>query len=192
MKRMSPLILLIALLVMLGACGSDATVASKSGSTKTTSTTVATSDANSSATTATTAAGATGTVVGIATSSLGKIVTNGSGQTLYMFTPDSATSSTCTGGCASAWPPVPGPATSGVGVDAGQLGVVSRADGSQQATFAGHPLYTFSGDISAGDVKGQGTGGKWYVLDSAGAAVTGAAASTPTTAAPTTADDSGY
>jgi predicted lipoprotein with Yx(FWY)xxD motif len=192
MMRLTPPALLFSLLLVLGACGSDsAKVASAPPTTKAPSTTVAASDASSSATTA--AAGSSGAVVEIKDSSLGKIVTNGSGVTLYMFTPDSATSSACTGGCASAWPPVTGPATKGTGVDADDLGVITRADGTKQATFYGHPLYTYAGDSVAGDVTGQGSGGKWFVLTSAGTAVKAAAGSTPTTvASSTTDDDSGY
>jgi predicted lipoprotein with Yx(FWY)xxD motif len=189
MRRFTPIALIFAFLFVLGACGSSSTVASKSSTAKTT-TTVASADANSSATTAA-PGGASATVVDIKTSSLGKIITNGSGQTLYEFTPDTATSSACTGGCASAWPPAVGPATAGSGVDASDLGTVTRADGTTQATLSGHPLYTFSGDTAPGDVNGQGTGGKWYVLDSEGNPVTGAASS-PTTMAPTTTDASGY
>jgi len=190
MKRLTPIALMFSFLFVLGACGSNSTVASKSAAAKAT-TTVASADANSSATTAA-PAGPSGTMVEIKTSSLGKIITDGSGRTLYSFSPDSATSSACTGGCASAWPPVVGPATKGSGVAQDDLGTLTRADGTTQATFYGHPLYTFSGDSAPGDVNGEGSGGKWYVLDAEGNPVKGAAGSSPTTMAPTTAGASGY
>jgi predicted lipoprotein with Yx(FWY)xxD motif len=85
------------------------------------------------------------------------ILTNGSGDTLYYYKPDSATSSACTGGCASAWPPLLSPAgapTSSANLP-GKLGVLSDANG-MQVTYNGHPLYTFANDTSAGMVTGNG------------------------------------
>ena len=189
MKRFAPLTLAFSFLLLLGACGSDAKVASSTSPKATTATTEASSDASSSATTAAPSSGG-GTVVEIKSSTLGKIVTDGSGHTLYMFTPDSATMSACTAGCATAWPPAKGPATTGSGVDADDLGTVTRSDGTTQATFYGHPLYTYAGDSAPGDVTGQGSGGKWYVLDASGNPVmsSGSASSATTTSD----DDSGY
>ena len=112
--------------------------------------------------TETTAGAAT---VAVAESSLGEILVDGDGMTLYMFVPDAQGPSTCEGGCLAAWPAVPGPATAGDGVEGARLGVAARSDGSEQATCDGWPLYTFAQDTAAGDVTGQGSGGKWYVLD---------------------------
>src|SRR5262249_32781730 len=69
------------------------------------------------------------------------VVTNAQGFTLYSFAPDTATTSKCNGACAQIWPPVTGPATAGQGVT-GRLGTITRSDGSKQATYDGHPLYT--------------------------------------------------
>jgi predicted lipoprotein with Yx(FWY)xxD motif len=86
------------------------------------------------------------------------------GRTLYYFTPDTATSAACTGGCASNWPPLL--ATSGTPSSdpalSGKLGVLSGPNGNQ-VVYNGHPLYTFSKDSAAGDATGQGIGGKWFV-----------------------------
>ena len=72
------------------------------------------------------------------------VLTNTKGFTLYSFAPDTSTKSNCNGTCAQNWPPVKGPATaSGV---KGTFGTIKRSDGSTQATFDGHPLYTFVGD----------------------------------------------
>ena len=132
---------------------------------------------------ATTAPSAAGTSVKLSDSDLGEILTTDDGTTLYLFTPDTGTESTCTGGCASAWPPLTGPAT-GDGVDADDLGTTTRDDGTEQVTFYGHPVYTYAGDAGPGETSGQGSGGKWYVIDEDGNAVmTSAGASTPTTAA---------
>ncbi|MCW2908644.1 MAG: hypothetical protein JWL68_3433, partial [Actinomycetia bacterium] len=76
------------------------------------------------------------------------VLTNGKGFTVYSFAPDTPTKSNCNGTCAQNWPPVKGPATaSGV---KGTFGTITRSNGATQATFAGHPLYTFVGDTSPG------------------------------------------
>jgi predicted lipoprotein with Yx(FWY)xxD motif len=104
--------------------------------------------------------------VGLADSSLGQILVDGAGMTLYMFAPDNQGPSTCTESCLEAWPMVQGPATAGTGVDAALVGTAARPeDGTPQATCNGWPLYTFAQDAAAGDVNGQGVGGNWYVLD---------------------------
>ena len=101
------------------------------------------------------------------------VLTNAKGFTLYWFVPDTATKSNCNGSCAHFWPPVKGPATAGAGVT-GKLGVITRSDGSKQAAYDGHPLYTYVGDTAPGQAKGNGlnlSGGVWHeVTASAGAA----------------------
>jgi len=92
------------------------------------------------------------------------VVTNAKGFTLYWFVPDTATTSKCNGSCATFWPPVKGPATAGAGVT-GKLATIKRADGSEQATYNGHPLYTYAGDNAPGQAAGDGlnvNGGVWH------------------------------
>jgi predicted lipoprotein with Yx(FWY)xxD motif len=92
------------------------------------------------------------------------VVTNAKGFTLYWFVPDTATTSKCNGSCATFWPPVKGPATAGAGVT-GKLATIKRADGSVQATYNGHPLYTYVGDHAPGQATGNGldvNGGVWH------------------------------
>jgi predicted lipoprotein with Yx(FWY)xxD motif len=92
------------------------------------------------------------------------VVTNAQGLTLYWFVPDTATTSKCNGSCATFWPPVKGPATAGAGVT-GNLATITRADGSAQATYNGHPLYTYVGDHAPGQATGDGldvNGGVWH------------------------------
>ena len=92
------------------------------------------------------------------------VVTNAKGFTLYWFVPDTATTSKCSGSCATFWPPVKGPATAGAGVT-GKLATIKRADGSAQATYNGHPLYTYVGDHAPGQATGNGlnvNGGVWH------------------------------
>jgi predicted lipoprotein with Yx(FWY)xxD motif len=91
------------------------------------------------------------------------VLTDAKGFTLYWFAPDTSTTSKCNGSCASFWPPVKGPVTA-VGVK-GTFGTIKRSDGSVQATFDGHPLYTFKGDKAPGEASGNGlniNGGLWH------------------------------
>jgi predicted lipoprotein with Yx(FWY)xxD motif len=99
------------------------------------------------------------------------VVTNSKGRTLYWFVPDTSTTSKCTGSCATFWPPVTGTVTAGTGVT-GTLGTITRPDGTTQATYDGHPLYTYVGDSAAGQAKGNGlnlSGGVWYEMTVSGA-----------------------
>ena len=106
-----------------------------------------------------------------ADSTLGEIVTDADGKTLYMFDNDTQGSgeSSCTGECLTNWPPLTtegdAPAVKGV---TGEVGTIETADGSTQVTLNGWPLYYFAGDAAAGDVNGQGVGGIWWVLSPAG------------------------
>ena len=99
------------------------------------------------------------------------VLTNAKGFTLYSFAPDTPTKSNCNGTCATFWPPVKGPATaSGV---KGTFGTIKRSDGSTQATFDGHPLYTFAADTAPGQAKGNGLneqGGVWHEITTSGTA----------------------
>jgi len=92
------------------------------------------------------------------------VLTNSRGLTLYLFAPDTPTTSRCTGSCADYWPPVFGIPTAGPGVT-GRLGTIKRPDGSLQATYDGHPLYTYIGDSGPGRASGNNldlNGGYWY------------------------------
>jgi predicted lipoprotein with Yx(FWY)xxD motif len=99
------------------------------------------------------------------------VLTNAKGFTLYSFAPDTSAMSKCNGACAQNWPPVKGPATaSGV---KGTFGTIKRSDDSVQATFDGHPLYTFVGDSAPGQAKGNGlnaAGGLWHEITTSGSA----------------------
>ena len=108
------------------------------------------------------------------------VLTNAQGFTLYWFAPDTPTTSKCNGSCATFWPPVKGPATAGTGV-AGKLGTITRADGSTQATYNGHPLYTYKGDTAPGQDKGNNlniSGGVWHDVTATGGAAPAPSTST--------------
>lgn len=107
---------------------------------------------------------------------LGEILVGPDGMTLYMFDNDTkgSGSSSCTGGCASTWPPltVEGDPTSGDGVTA-PFATLERESGKAQVTANGWPLYYYGGDSSPGDANGQGVGGVWYVLRPDGTPIRG-------------------
>jgi predicted lipoprotein with Yx(FWY)xxD motif len=117
---------------------------------------------------------ATGTVV-VAESSLGQILTDAEGRTLYLFTPDEAGTPTCYDSCAENWPPLTatGEVTAGAGLDATKLTTVDRTDGTKQVKYGDWPLYYFAADSAAGDTNGQGVGEKWFVVAPSGDAIGG-------------------
>lgn len=125
------------------------------------------------------AAGASrATVVSLRHTSLGKILVNSSGHTLYEFTRDRGGKDSCASvhGCTQAWPPLlaSGTPSAGSGVKASLLSTTKLANGSRQVTYAGHPLYTYSNDTGPGETSYVGVssfGGSWYALNASGGAV---------------------
>jgi predicted lipoprotein with Yx(FWY)xxD motif len=91
-------------------------------------------------------------------------------MTLYLYTQDTANTSTCTGSCAASWPPflTNGAPVAGTGVTASMLGTITRADGTTQVTYNGFPLYYSNQDTAAGATNGEGVGSNWYVMTPAG------------------------
>jgi predicted lipoprotein with Yx(FWY)xxD motif len=128
-----------------------------------------------------TSAAASGTALKTAKISGATVLTNSQGFALYWFVPDTPAKSNCNGSCAAFWPPVKGPATAGPGVT-GKLGTITRSDGSTQATYDGHPLYTYKADTSPGVAKGNGlnvSGGVWHEMTATGSSTAGAVSSSP-------------
>ena len=113
------------------------------------------------------------TTLQLADSTLGTILVDGDGNTLYLYGKDTPNAPACDTSCLGGWPALVsnGAATVGTGMDLEDVGTVTAADGSTQVTFYGHPLYSFAGDAAPGDVNGQGIGGVWYVIDAEGNAV---------------------
>src|SRR6266568_2094389 len=112
-------------------------------------------------------ASAAGTGVTLKTATIGgvTVLTSANGLTLYWFAPDSPSASRCTGSCAAYWPPVTGTPAAGPGVTTGKLGTIKRPGGTSQATYDGHPLYTYIGDNAPGQARGNKldlNGGYWY------------------------------
>jgi predicted lipoprotein with Yx(FWY)xxD motif len=120
-----------------------------------------------------TTSAAGGATVAVQSSKLGKILVNNQGRTLYLFEKDKGPTSTCSGACATAWPPYTtkaAPKATG-GVTAAWLATTARADGTTQVVYHGHPLYLYAGDAKAGDTNGEELdqfGAKWYVLAPSG------------------------
>jgi predicted lipoprotein with Yx(FWY)xxD motif len=128
------------------------------------------------------AASNTKAVVHVRTTDLGKTLVNAQNRTVYMLTADTGTTSSCTGACATAWPPVTATGTPsvGAGAKAALIGTTTRADGTKQVTYKGHPLYTFVKDTKAGQTNGEGVvafGGSWFGLSPAGKQLAPASAS---------------
>jgi predicted lipoprotein with Yx(FWY)xxD motif len=149
--------------LVLAACGGSSYGGSNAPSTTSkTSTPAATSSATST--------------VATKSSSLGTFLVDAKGQTLYLWDADHGSMSTCNGECATDWPPLTTKSApkAGGGVKASLLGTTKRADGTQEVTYAGHPLYTFAGDTAPGQTTGQGSaafGAPWWVVTPAGKAI---------------------
>jgi predicted lipoprotein with Yx(FWY)xxD motif len=156
LRMLLALLAVAAAAAVLAACSSSAT-SSTGGSTSTPTSSPAAATAGSLK---------TATIGGVT------VLTNAKGFTLYSFAPDTATKSNCNAGCVQYWPPVKGPATAGSGVT-GTLTTIKRSDGSMQAAYDGHPLYTYVGDTAPGQAKGNGlnlSGGVWHEVTASGGA----------------------
>jgi predicted lipoprotein with Yx(FWY)xxD motif len=163
-----------AAVVFLAACGSSAASGSGSASSPSSGAAAASSSASSPSSAAGGAAG-----IKTTSTSIGTVLTNAQGFTLYWFAIDTPTKSNCNGSCATYWPPVTGKPSAASGVSLpGKWGTITRSDGSAEATYDGHPLYTYKGDSAAGQTSGNGlnaSGGLWYAVTPSGAKPGGAA-----------------
>jgi predicted lipoprotein with Yx(FWY)xxD motif len=128
------------------------------------------------ASSASTSHSSNGTLVGVGKTTLGSVLVDARGRTVYVFAKDKHGKSACYGACASYWPPLLSSAKPrpGKGVHASLLGVTKRTDGKRQVTYAGHPLYRFIGDTKAGATTGEGLtdfGGAWDAIAASGRAI---------------------
>lgn len=141
---------------------------------------VATGGDNASAATTHPSAAAQRSTIQVHKTGLGRILVDSQGRTLYLFAKDHGTTSACSGGCATEWPPlrVSGKPLAGTGVKSSLLGTTKRSDGKPQVTYNGHPLYLYVGDQKAGDTSGQGItafGAAWFALTASGTQASGSA-----------------
>jgi len=125
---------------------------------------------------ATHAAQAKGATVSTIETSLGRIIVDSRGRTLYLFEKDRNGKSACSGQCAAFWPPLitNGKPVARNGARASRIGTIKRADGRLQVTYNHHPLYTFAQDTKAGQTNGEGVdnfGARWYTVSPAGATI---------------------
>jgi predicted lipoprotein with Yx(FWY)xxD motif len=124
----------------------------------------------------------------VRSTTVGDVLVDARGRTLYLRAVDGPRKSTCYGSCASAWPPdvTSGKPRAGSGVKQALLGMAKRKDGRMQVTYAGHPLYFYGQDAKAGEILGQGTAGIWWVVGASGRKITKSPtpAGTTTTAPP--------
>jgi len=163
-KRIAPLAALAASALLLAAC-------SNAGSGATTAPTTAAQPPATSAATAEATAGASQAAEGYEvelgdSDKYGHFLTGEDGKTLYLFTPDTTSASSCIDKCATNWPPFTVDDKSQLKADSGVTGtldVISRDDGSKQVTYNGLPLYYYAADTAAGDTKGEGVADKWHV-----------------------------
>ena len=110
------------------------------------------------------------TVAAAKVAGVGTVLVNAKGRTLYTLT-NAGQAVPCTGQCATAWPPAVSDSATpslGAGLDAEDVTVITRDDGTKQLAFYGHPLYYFKGDTAAGQTNGQGFGGIWFLVDTEG------------------------
>jgi len=178
----NPLILgcVAAAVALAAGCGSSSSTSSSSSAAAPAATTTAASTTPAAGKSAygsaasNSASSASAVTVSVKHSKDGTILAAGpKHMTVYMFEADKGGQSACTGACAQAWPPLTTggqPQASG-SASSSQLGTITRADGTKQVTYNGHPLYFFVKDGDAGDAYGQGVkafGADWYVLAPSG------------------------
>jgi predicted lipoprotein with Yx(FWY)xxD motif len=163
MTRLVPLVVLVAVAVGVFA------IATSGGSTQTHQAGQATGYAAPARPAAAKAA------VAVRSTSLGKILVDGNGRSLYLFEADTANKSNCSGACLSSWPALTSdttPATTGALT--GKFATIAAAGGKRQVTYNGHPLYLYAGDQKAGDTAGAGLndfGAGWDVLSPSGSKI---------------------
>ena len=144
------------------------TVSACASSASSTATTANTPAAGGNSSSAPAAAG--GNTVTEKTIGSQQVLVDSQGMTLYWFAMTPRASRIARAPCATYWPPVKGPLTAGSGVT-GTLGTITRSDGTKQATYLGHPLYTYVGDKSPGQATGNGknlSGGLWWEMTVSG------------------------
>lgn len=153
------------------ACSSEATLSTTTKATDSPSAAAPTSGAtptSAASATATASATAASPTVKIDTVEGRQVLVDQEGRSLYVFTEDAENMSNCYDDCAAKWPPLWGKAEAGDGVEAGDLGTLTRKDGKIQVTYFGKPLYYYAADTTPGQATGEGVGGVWWLVDAQG------------------------
>lgn len=171
MNRRTYAFALLALLAVViagcGSSGSSSTSTSESSAKESASSESSAGSENKSASSE--SSGGSAAVMSLGHTSVGMVLVDSNGMTVYDFHKDKGTTSSCYGACEQAWPPVTteGEPTVGNGASASKLGTTKRKDGTMQVTYAGHPLYLFVEDKKPGEAHGNDTsafGAQWYAL----------------------------
>lgn len=105
-------------------------------------------------------------LIAIGNTSAGEVLTDAHGMTLYTFDNDTEGESSCTGSCATTWPPLittENSPPSDIEGAQGEFTIITRDDGDKQIAYDGKPLYTYIGDTAAGDISGDGLNGVWHI-----------------------------
>jgi predicted lipoprotein with Yx(FWY)xxD motif len=126
-------------------------------------------------------------------STLGTILVNSQGMTLYHLSGEVNGKFICTSSaCVGVWHPLIAPSSGAPSGEVGSLGTVKRPEGTVQVTYKGTPLYTFTGDQQSGETKGQGIKdvGTWSVVATGSSSTPPSTSSTPATPAPSTGSSS--
>lgn len=171
---------------LLAACGSSSPSASST-----------TTPAGNSATAGTTPqSSSSGATVHTTSTSVGTVMVNSKGDTIYWFAIDTPTKSNCTGTCLNYWLPVTGKVSAAAGSSlTGTFGTITRSNGQVQATYDGHPLYTYVGDTAPGQVNGNDknlSGGLWWAMTPSAAKPASAPASSPSSSSSSSGGGYGY
>jgi predicted lipoprotein with Yx(FWY)xxD motif len=194
--RVLAVVVALSALPILAACGSASSTTSRLSAQTQTSSSSQSSTPAASSSSAGSSASSSATTIRTVTGSAGNYLVGPSGRALYLWDADSAGKSTCSGACASEWPPLitSGKPHAAGGAHAGELGTVTRADGHTQVTYMGHPLYYFIEDTAPGQTLGQGSdgfGAKWWLVAPGGSAITSSSASGATSSS-TSSTPAGY
>ena len=159
--------------IVLIAAGAALVIALTSGGTSKANKTAQATSGPSGVPSAKQSPGAASSAIDVRRTSLGKILVDGNGRTLYLFEADKPNMSNCSGACLSIWPAFTsqGKPQAHGGALAAKIGTISTGNGKKQVTYNGHPLYYYAADQNSGDTTGQGLkqfGAAWYVLATSG------------------------
>lgn len=172
-RRLNVAALIVGVVLVAAACSSKGYGTSASSSTsspaKATGSGGAYGDGSAGSSTTEASGSAASTDLAVATTSLGAVVVDSTGRTLYTYGKDTGTTPTCTGACAKAWPAAVANGTPTKSTDiTATVTVTTAADGSSQLVLDGHPLYRYAADTAPGDVNGQGVANVWYAVTAGG------------------------